>query len=87
MNAEGVVVRFLSLDVASKMYVPATLRARVLYLCHDSLLVSYSGKRCMYDSMRKELYWSEKPNDVYTTARDFPSCAKNRIDGKRQWQL
>lgn len=87
IDADGILVQTFPLHSASKRYVPATTRARVLFLCHHSLLAAHPGERRTYDSMGKELFWPHMANDVYATVRHWHSCTKSQIHGKRQPQL
>lgn len=87
VDVEEVLVHITTLDGASRRYVPAALRARVLYLSNKSLSGSHLDERWMYYSMCSELYSPRMSNDGYFTVRDYHSCAKNRIPGKRKRQL
>lgn len=45
------------------------------------------GERCMYDTMKRELYWSQMTSEVYTTVGDCRICLINRAGLKKERHL
>lgn len=80
-------VRASTLDSVSQRVVPASPRLFILHLGHYFLLAGYHGKRQMYNSKRKKLYWPNTANDVYATVRDCRSCSQNHTHRNDQLQL
>lgn len=73
--------------VRQKRYVCAVLRPRLLRLCRYQLMAGHLCARRMYDSIRREVYWSHMKNDVCTTVQNFQSCTRNRRASMRQRRL
>lgn len=67
-NTNSVLVQVSLIDSASQKYVPAALRARILSLCHYSLMAGHLGERQMYDTIHRDLYWPHVENDVCARA-------------------
>lgn len=81
VRSDGWLVRVCPFDGASQKVVSPALRPGFLRLYHHSFLSGHSGKRRMYDYMRKELHWPHMANDVYKTVHDYRSYAQNRTYG------
>lgn len=60
----------------NELYPPSYARASLT----STTILSWpvAGKRHMYESMKKELYWPDIANGVYDTVRDCRFCAQNR---------
>ena len=65
-------------DGAEQTVVPEALQPRVLYLSHYPLLAGHPKGSKMYDSMRRNYYWSQIANDFFQTAKDCRPCAEAR---------
>lgn len=77
-NSYGLLVRLSRLDGALQVVVPPCLRARILYLGHDTALSGHPGSRRMYDTLRRTFYWPLLASDVADTVRQCISCARTR---------
>lgn len=81
---DGILVRKTHVDGALQKVVPATLRARILYLSRYLALAGHTQDKCVYDTMRKDFYWPHMRKDVYTLVNECHSCAQNRSYVVRQ---
>ena len=79
INNPGLLVRKAPLDRAEQVVVPASLRAKVLNLCHYPRLVGHSGGMRMYQNMRQTFYWPSMSLDVYACVRACPPRARERM--------
>lgn len=70
VRRDGVSVRRGPRDGARQKMVPATFRARVLYLSHYPPLAGRPGGSPMYFTMRREFCWPHTANDAFQTVAD-----------------
>jgi len=83
-NAQGLLVRRASLDRATQVYVPKSLRMKLLTLEHAPAHAGHPGANKMYVSMRRFFYWKSMVADVYDYVANCGSCAKGRVGGRRR---
>lgn len=62
--------------------VPETLCALVIYLVHYHPIARHPGQSRLYDTLRKENYWSYMANDVDATVAKYMTCARNESQYK-----
>lgn len=86
-NAVRVIIKVSPVNGATQRYVPAVSWPRVQHLYFYSLMEGHYGDRQMYDSTRRNFYWSQMTNDVYATVRDCHSCARNCLTTKQKCKL
>ena len=77
INDDGILVR--SGDKGEQIVVPHSLKQRILYINHHTLLAGHPGGRKLYYKIRKDFYWPALAVDCYATVRKCPHCARNRI--------
>lgn len=65
-------------DRAVPKFVPLSLLLHLLYHSHYSILEEHPGGKSVFDSTRREYYWSHMANDVYTILRDCRESAQIR---------
>ena len=65
------------------MVVPASLRSKVLNLCHYHRLVGNAGGTLMYQTMRQTSYWPSMSMDLYACVRACPPCARERMSVRK----
>lgn len=87
VDSNGVLVRAFVLHDTSQGLVPASLRACYLHFCSCSLSSGHPGERCMYASMKKQLYLPHMSSEGYATVSYCHSCAQNLVHVKKQRQL
>ena len=61
VNDDGVLVR-KTFDRNQQVVVPKSLRQRVLYLAHETVTSGHVGVTKMYDTLRRQLYWTSMYN-------------------------
>src|SRR3569833_630917 len=63
-----------------KLYIPdcKTLRARLLYLAHDSPLAGHCGKDKTVQLMMRHYFWPGMRTDVEQYVASCPSCQRNK---------
>lgn len=66
-----------TVDGVIQAMVTGTLCAHMQYLEHHLSIAGNLGQRRMYDTLRKEYYWSHMANDGYTTIAQCMNCARN----------
>lgn len=69
---------------AVKEVLPKFLQLRILYHSHYPLFAGKSGKRCLYDSMGLEHYWTHIAIEAYRSVGDYFESSRNKHAGKRQ---
>lgn len=74
VNRDTVLVRRAPLDDAFQKLLPASLRARVLYLSHYPRLAGHAGCSRMYFTLGREFYWPHMANEPFQTLADCRTC-------------
>lgn len=63
-DREGVLLRQSKIDAPLQNAVPASLRARVLYMSPYPVFVGPPGERRLYNTLQHEFYWPFMDNDA-----------------------
>ncbi|CDF33132.1 unnamed protein product [Chondrus crispus] len=79
MNKERVLCRKAHLDGVEQIFVPTTLRERVLYMAHYPAASGHPGGRRLFYTFRQRYCWPSMSVDAYATVRRCSDCAKARI--------
>ena len=79
INKPGLLVRIAPLDRTAEVVVPASLRAKVLNLCHYPRLLGHPVGTRMYQTLRQTFHWPSMSMDVYACVRACPPCARERM--------
>ena len=82
-DERGLIVRVAPIDNAVQIYVPKTLRPRLLLLAHYPRLAGHPGGTRMFQTLRRTFYWPSMAMDVFNTVRQCSSCAKERLSLRR----
>lgn len=61
-----------------KIYVPTSLRSRVLELCHDVPLAGHFGQRRTVELVQRDYYWPGMTRYVKEYVRGCHSCRRNK---------
>jgi len=78
-DEDGLLRRRSNLDGANQLVVPASLRQRLLAMCHRNIAAGHPGQTRMYETMRVSYYWPAMSSDIAHTVQRCASCAKNRL--------
>lgn len=70
-NDKRVLSRPLRTISAVRHVIQASIRQSVPYHAHDPKLAGHLGRRRMYDTMRRLIYWQHMTNDGYTYIETF----------------
>ena len=78
-DSRGLIVRISPLDDIRQIVAPKTLRPKILHMSHYPTLAGHPGGRRMFETIRRTFYWPSMGVDVYTTARQCSSCARENV--------
>ena len=63
----------------NQLFIPKSLRERVLTLEHHATVAAHPGMNRMYYTMRKAYDWPSMVTDTHTTITKCTTCAQNRL--------
>ena len=67
----------------AKMYVPESLRLRMLNMFHDSAWAGHVGQRATYALLKKQCYWPDMKEEVVNYVQSCIICQRNRPEYKK----
>lgn len=73
-DRDEILLQISKLNVTSQRAVPKRLRRRLLDLSGCPVLGGHAGRARIYHTLRREYYWLQMSNDVFSTLRNFQSC-------------
>ncbi|MGI4816841.1 MAG: RNase H-like domain-containing protein, partial [Janthinobacterium lividum] len=62
----------------SRVYVPPSLRNRILELCHDLPLAGHQGQKRTYEKCSRDWYWPHMKDDVDRYVLGCRNCGRNK---------
>ncbi len=70
-----------------QVFVPRSLRQRLLHMAHYSAPGGHPGGRKMYKTIRRSYYWPALPVEVYRVVRTCHECTKERVRARKRSTL
>jgi hypothetical protein len=61
-----------------KIYVPKTLRTRILTMCHDTPLAGHYGQARTAALTKRDYYWPQMSGEIKAYVQGCHSCARNK---------
>lgn len=86
LDTNGFLVCTAPVHGSLEKVVPTSLQLHLLYHWHYPTLAVHPCEECMYNRMRRKLYWPHNGSNVYNPLRDRPKCAQNKPWNKH-WRL
>jgi hypothetical protein len=84
LDEHGLVCRENGKTGRSQIYVPKSLRERVMTLAHFPKIACHPGSTRMYQNLRRDFFWPRMAIDVHEFVQQCASCARKRLTTQRK---
>ena len=80
----GLLARMSPWDYRVQVYVPKSLRERVLALSHYPKVCAHPGGSSMYANLRRDFFWPSMAGDCKAAVARCPECSRRQLRQRRR---
>jgi hypothetical protein len=84
VDDRGLIVRLDPKTGRTQIYIPESLRERIMTLGHYPQIAGHPGGTIMYQNLRRELFWPRMAIDIHQFVHNCASCARKRLVTQRK---